>query len=77
MSNTKRVKVGVIGLGARGLPLVNVVFLPMWENGLLEITAVCDYYEDRAEAGAKAVEERQASVPSKRPIGVRLSIIPR
>ena len=63
MSNTRKVKVGIIGLGARGLPLVNVCFLPMWENGLLEITAVCDYYEDRAEAGAKAVEDKTGVRP--------------
>lgn len=65
MSNIRRVKVGVIGLGSRGLPLVNVCFLPMWENGLLEITAVCDYYEDRVEAGAKAVEEKTGVRPFK------------
>ena len=63
MSNVRKVKVGIIGLGARGLPLVNACFLPMWENGLLEITAVCDYYEDRAEAGAKAVEEKTGVRP--------------
>ncbi|MBE6683894.1 MAG: Gfo/Idh/MocA family oxidoreductase [Ruminococcaceae bacterium] len=63
MENIKKVKVGIIGLGARGLPLVNVCFLPMWENGLLEITAVCDYYEDRAEAGAKAVEDKTGVRP--------------
>lgn len=63
MSELRKVKVGIIGLGARGLPLVNVCFLPMWENGLLEITAVCDYYEDRAEAGAKAVEDKTGVRP--------------
>ncbi len=63
MSNVRKVKVGIIGLGARGLPLVNACFLPMWENGLLEITAVCDYYEDRAEAGAKAVEDKTGVRP--------------
>ena len=62
-NNIRKVKVGIIGLGARGLPLVNACFLPMWENGLLEITAVCDYYEDRAEAGAKAVEEKTGVRP--------------
>lgn len=61
--NIRKVKVGIIGLGARGLPLVTACFLPMWENGLLEITAVCDYYEDRAEAGAKAVEEKTGVRP--------------
>ena len=65
MSDIRKVKIGVIGLGARGLPLVNSVFLPMWENGLLEITAVCDYYEDRAEAGAKAVEDKTGVRPFK------------
>ena len=63
MENVKKVKLGVIGLGARGLPLVNCCFLPMWENGLVEITAVCDYYEDRAEAGAKAVEDKTGVRP--------------
>ncbi|MBR6562854.1 MAG: Gfo/Idh/MocA family oxidoreductase [Clostridia bacterium] len=63
MSELRKVKVGIIGLGARGLPLVTACFLPMWENGLLEITAVCDYYEDRAEAGAKAVEDKTGVRP--------------
>lgn len=63
MENLRKVKVGVIGLGARGLPLLNVVFLPMWEHGLLEVTAVCDYYSDRAEEGAKAVETKTGVRP--------------
>lgn len=61
--NVRSVKVGVIGLGARGLGLVNTVFLPMWEHGLMEITAVCDYYEDRAAAGEKAVFEKTGKHP--------------
>lgn len=63
MENIRKVKIGVIGLGARGFGLLNVVFLPMWEQGLLEVTAVCDYYSDRAEKGAQAVEEKTGVRP--------------
>ena len=63
MGNVKKVRVGVIGLGARGGALVTGVFLPMWENGLLEITALCDVYPDRVEASAKAVEEKTGVRP--------------
>ncbi len=59
----KMVKIGVIGLGNRGFGLLKAVFLPMWEHGIIEVTAVCDYYSDRAEEGAKAVEEKTGKRP--------------
>ena len=60
MSNcNKKVKVGVIGLGARGEFLLNTAFLPMWEHGLLEVTAVCDDYSDRAEKVPEDSEETE------------------
>lgn len=63
MSEMKRVKVGVIGLGNRGFGLLQACFMPMSQHGIIEVTAVCDYYEDRAEAGAKEVEEKTGKRP--------------
>lgn len=40
----KKLRVGLIGLGARGSSLLESVLLPMED---VEITAVCDVYEDR------------------------------
>ena len=64
MENTKRaVNIGVIGLGSRGGPLLKIVLLPMWEHGLLNITAICDLYPDRVEEMAIAVEEKTGKRP--------------
>ena len=46
------IKVAFIGLGCRGLSLLKDVVLPQKQ---CSVTAVCDVYADRAEAGAKAV----------------------
>lgn len=51
MSN--KIKVGVIGLGARGSSLLEGVIL---QTPDVEVAAVCDIYEDRTEHAAKAVE---------------------
>ena len=53
-------KLGVIGLGGRGLGLLKDILLP---NRKVEVVAVCDLYPDRAEAGAKAVEEKCGKKP--------------
>ena len=45
------IKIGFIGLGGRGLSLLREVVLRQGE----QVTAVCDVYEDRAQAGAEAV----------------------
>lgn len=47
-----KIKVGWIGLGNRGMSLLKDVVLAQKE----QVTAVCDIYDDRAEAGADAVE---------------------
>ncbi len=47
----KDIKIGFIGLGARGLALLRDVVLAQGEK----VTAVCDVYPDRAENGAYAV----------------------
>lgn len=50
----ERVKIGMIGLGARGSDLLERLILPMED---VDILAVCDLYEDRREAGAAAVRQ--------------------
>ncbi len=45
--------IGFIGLGARGLSLLETVVLPMHAA---DVVAVCDPYEDRAQKGADAVK---------------------
>ncbi len=54
MSNDK-VKIGVIGLGSRGMGILKGILLKMYKDGLIEILGVCDTYEDRAKEGAEAV----------------------
>lgn len=51
-------KVGVIGLGARGAGLLRDVICKQ-----AAVTAVCDLYEDRAEQGAQVVEEEGYKTP--------------
>ena len=54
----KTVRIALIGLGCRGLGLLTGILLPLGkeENGeKYRVNAVCDVYEDRTEAGAKAV----------------------
>ncbi len=63
MNNIRKINIGVIGLGARGSFLLKSAFLPMYDQGLVEIKAVCDYYNDRTEDGAKAVEEHTGVRP--------------
>lgn len=55
----KDIKIGIIGLGARGTMLLNSIILPLKER----VTAVCDVYEDRAAAAAKTVENAQGAAP--------------
>lgn len=47
----KEIKVGFAGLGSRGPELLRNIVLKQGE----QVTAVCDVYEDRAQAGAEAV----------------------
>lgn len=50
----KKIRVGVIGLGSRGKGLLKAILMNM---PTVEVTAVCDLYEDRVQAGAAIVKE--------------------
>ena len=56
------VRIGVIGLGARGLQILKDILLKM---GDVQITAVCDSYEDRVDDAAKAIVEAGQAEPFK------------
>lgn len=47
----EKIQIGMIGLGARGLSLLQDVVLPLGES----VTAVCDTYQDRTEQGEELV----------------------
>ncbi len=54
-------KIGFIGLGARGMSLLQNIVLPMNKG---TVVAVCDVHEDRAKEGAKAVTDAHGNVPA-------------
>ncbi len=56
----KKIKIGVIGLGGRGLGLLKDAILPR-EN--VEVIALSDLYPDRMEDAAKAVQEASGITP--------------
>lgn len=49
------INIGLIGLGARGMGLLKMFLL----HEKVEITAVCDTYEDRCEEAVKLIEEKR------------------
>ena len=55
----KDVKVCIVGLGARGMNLLEDIVLSQGEK----VTVVCDLYQDRADAGADAVEKAGQARP--------------
>ena len=55
----KDVKVCFVGLGARGMNLLEDIVLSQGEK----VTVVCDLYQDRADAGADAVEKAGQARP--------------
>ncbi|MBE6692995.1 MAG: Gfo/Idh/MocA family oxidoreductase [Ruminococcaceae bacterium] len=63
MSKIQKPRIGIIGLGQRGFDLLRVVFVPMAQHDIIEITACCDFYEDRAEKGAAYTEEQLGKRP--------------
>lgn len=63
MSKIQKPRIGIIGLGARGYDLLRVCFVPMAQHDIIEITACCDFYEDRAEKGAAYAEEQLGKRP--------------
>lgn len=54
-------QIGFIGLGARGMSLLQNIVLPM-EKGV--VVSVCDSYEDRAKQGAEAVASFGGKMPA-------------
>lgn len=54
------IKIGFIGLGCRGKSLLEQVVLEQGE----QVTAVCDVYDDRVQAGADAVEAAGQKKPA-------------
>ena len=56
----KKIKVGCIGMGCRGIGMLTTI-LNMCEN--VDVSAVCDLYEDRAAEGGKLVEEKTGKKP--------------
>lgn len=54
-------RIGVIGLGARGSDLIPHAILPIKEA---QITAVCDVYDDRAEAAADLIWKTRHQMPA-------------
>lgn len=56
----KKIKVGIIGLGGRGAGLMRGVLLKLKD---IEIVAVCDLYEDRAQAGADMTFDKCGNRP--------------
>lgn len=56
----KKIKIGIIGLGQRGKMLLEDVILQMED---VEILAVCDEYDDRAQEAAAKVQEVKGNAP--------------
>ena len=61
ITDMKDIKIGVIGLGARGTMLLRDVILPLKAG---KVTAVCDVYSDRAEQGKDEVIKQQGTEPA-------------
>ncbi len=59
----EKLKVGVIGLGARGYSIIRDTLCEMFD--IIDICAVCDIYEDRVKKAADLISEKCG----KRPIG--------
>ncbi|MFB9279714.1 Gfo/Idh/MocA family protein [Cohnella cellulosilytica] len=57
----EKLKIGMIGLGARGASLLEMIIRNAKD---VEVAAVCDLYEDRREAAANAVEQAGGSRPT-------------
>ena len=56
----KKIRVGMVGFGGRGTGLLREIILPR-EN--IEVTAVCDLYQDRVENAAAMVEAAKGRRP--------------
>ena len=56
----EKIRMGVIGLGNRGRALTNCVILPARD---VDITAVCDVYDDRVDATAAEIKDKKGKEP--------------
>lgn len=56
----EKLRLGVIGLGQRGMGLLRAIFLP---SDRVYVSAVCDVYEDRVADAVKAVTEHGDPTP--------------
>lgn len=54
----EKVKMGIIGLGGRGIGLLSEAILPMTD---VDVLAVCDCYEDRIENATKLIKDRKGN----------------
>lgn len=55
-----KVRIGMIGLGARGKGLLETAYL---EHPDAEFVVVCDKYEDRCQEAAKVIEKSGRNTP--------------
>jgi predicted dehydrogenase len=56
----KKLKIGMIGFGGRGLDILRMILVP---RDTVEMTAVCDVYEDRAQAACDIVTKAGKPAP--------------
>ena len=56
----RNVRLGIVGLGGRGMGQTETL-LQMKD---IEVTAVCDVYEDRVEAGRQLVYKHRGTLPA-------------
>lgn len=56
----EKLRIGIIGLGGRGLGLLKSVILKFRD---IDVVAVCDLYADRTEEGAKTVRRTRGTEP--------------
>ena len=59
----EKIRVGLVGLGHRGLWLLKTMLV----CDECEVVALCDLYEDRMEEGKKIVEEKRGNTPTLYP----------
>ena len=57
-----RIKLGIIGLGGRGLGMLKNPIIPMRKDGI-DVVAVCDLLEDRVNKAVNVLLESGAEKP--------------
>lgn len=62
----ENIKIGIIGLGQRGVVMIENPIIPLLKSGEgIEITAVCDLLPDRVAAAAEKLEQAGAPRPAE------------